>query len=180
MTLAPRVAGGFAPARFLGTWYILASNYGFWKARIHPSVTYGALPGDTFSMSDRLSFEVRPMLGGGFRPAVLDGVDRESQEPGRFIWRGKGLLRIIRSPWCVVAVGPEYDWAVTYFARSNVGTAPGVDIYARTPSLIPEKVRDILTELRADAITSGNERDLYQSNAPQVEAVLYLVPKVIE
>jgi aspartyl-tRNA(Asn)/glutamyl-tRNA(Gln) amidotransferase subunit C len=34
--------------------------------------------------------------------------------------------------------------------------------------------------LRADAITSGNERDLYQRNAPQVEAGLYLVPKVIE
>lgn len=34
--------------------------------------------------------------------------------------------------------------------------------------------------LRADAITSGNERDLYQRNAPQVEGGLYLVPKVIE
>jgi aspartyl-tRNA(Asn)/glutamyl-tRNA(Gln) amidotransferase subunit C len=34
--------------------------------------------------------------------------------------------------------------------------------------------------LRADEITSGNQRDLYQRNAPQVEAGLYLVPKVIE
>jgi aspartyl-tRNA(Asn)/glutamyl-tRNA(Gln) amidotransferase subunit C len=34
--------------------------------------------------------------------------------------------------------------------------------------------------LREDAITSGNDRDLYQRNAPQVEAGLYLVPKVIE
>jgi aspartyl-tRNA(Asn)/glutamyl-tRNA(Gln) amidotransferase subunit C len=34
--------------------------------------------------------------------------------------------------------------------------------------------------LREDAITSGNGRDLYQRNAPQVEAGLYLVPKVIE
>lgn len=34
--------------------------------------------------------------------------------------------------------------------------------------------------LREDAITSGNERDLYQRNAPQVEAGLYLVPRVIE
>ena len=30
--------------------------------------------------------------------------------------------------------------------------------------------------LREDVITSGNERDLYQRNAPQVEAGLYLVP----
>ena len=34
--------------------------------------------------------------------------------------------------------------------------------------------------LREDVITSGNERDLYQRNAPQVDAGLYLVPKVIE
>jgi len=34
--------------------------------------------------------------------------------------------------------------------------------------------------LREDAVTSGNARDAYQLNAPQVEAGLYLVPKVIE
>lgn len=34
--------------------------------------------------------------------------------------------------------------------------------------------------LREDAVTSGNERDLYQRNAPQVDGGLYLVPKVIE
>ena len=34
--------------------------------------------------------------------------------------------------------------------------------------------------LRPDEISSGNERELYQRNAPQVEAGLYLVPKVIE
>jgi len=34
--------------------------------------------------------------------------------------------------------------------------------------------------LRPDLITSGNERDLYQRNAPQVESGLYLVPRVIE
>jgi aspartyl-tRNA(Asn)/glutamyl-tRNA(Gln) amidotransferase subunit C len=34
--------------------------------------------------------------------------------------------------------------------------------------------------LRADEISSGNSRDLYQRNAPQVEAGLYLVPRVIE
>jgi aspartyl-tRNA(Asn)/glutamyl-tRNA(Gln) amidotransferase subunit C len=34
--------------------------------------------------------------------------------------------------------------------------------------------------LRADEATSPNQRDLYQRNAPQVEAGLYLVPKVIE
>ncbi|MFO7324564.1 MAG: Asp-tRNA(Asn)/Glu-tRNA(Gln) amidotransferase subunit GatC [Pseudomonadota bacterium] len=34
--------------------------------------------------------------------------------------------------------------------------------------------------LRADEVTSVIDRDLFQRNAPQVEAGLYLVPKVIE
>ncbi len=34
--------------------------------------------------------------------------------------------------------------------------------------------------LRVDEVTSGNSRELNQRNAPQVEAGLYLVPKVIE
>jgi aspartyl-tRNA(Asn)/glutamyl-tRNA(Gln) amidotransferase subunit C len=34
--------------------------------------------------------------------------------------------------------------------------------------------------LRADAVTERDQREVYQSNAPQVEAGLYLVPRVIE
>jgi aspartyl-tRNA(Asn)/glutamyl-tRNA(Gln) amidotransferase subunit C len=34
--------------------------------------------------------------------------------------------------------------------------------------------------LRADQVTSSNEREENQKNAPSVEAGLYLVPKVIE
>jgi aspartyl-tRNA(Asn)/glutamyl-tRNA(Gln) amidotransferase subunit C len=34
--------------------------------------------------------------------------------------------------------------------------------------------------LRADAVTETDKHQLYQTNAPQVEASLYLVPRVIE
>ncbi len=34
--------------------------------------------------------------------------------------------------------------------------------------------------LRADAVSEANRRETYQHNAPQIEAGLYLVPKVIE
>ena len=34
--------------------------------------------------------------------------------------------------------------------------------------------------LRSDAVTEQDHRELYQENAPQVAASLYLVPKVIE
>ncbi len=39
---------------------------------------------------------------------------------------------------------------------------------------------DAAQRLRADAVTEIDQRKLFQSIAPQVEAGLYLVPKVIE
>jgi len=40
--------------------------------------------------------------------------------------------------------------------------------------------QDVSQRLREDAITETNQRELFQSIAPQVEAGLYLVPQVIE
>lgn len=39
---------------------------------------------------------------------------------------------------------------------------------------------DQTQRLREDLVTESNRRELFQSIAPQVEAGLYLVPKVIE
>jgi aspartyl-tRNA(Asn)/glutamyl-tRNA(Gln) amidotransferase subunit C len=39
---------------------------------------------------------------------------------------------------------------------------------------------DMIQRLREDAVTEQVDRELYQQNAPQVEAGLYLVPKVVD
>jgi aspartyl-tRNA(Asn)/glutamyl-tRNA(Gln) amidotransferase subunit C len=40
--------------------------------------------------------------------------------------------------------------------------------------------QDVMLRLRADTVTEADQHQLFQSIAPQVEADLYLVPKVIE
>lgn len=40
--------------------------------------------------------------------------------------------------------------------------------------------QDVMQRLRADVVTEIDQRELFQSIAPKVEAGLYLVPKVIE
>ncbi len=40
--------------------------------------------------------------------------------------------------------------------------------------------QDVSQRLREDAVTETNQRELFQSIAPQVECGLYLVPQVIE
>jgi aspartyl-tRNA(Asn)/glutamyl-tRNA(Gln) amidotransferase subunit C len=39
---------------------------------------------------------------------------------------------------------------------------------------------DVVQRLREDTVTESDQRELFQAIAPQVEAGLYLVPKVIE
>ncbi len=52
-----------------------------------------------------------------------------------------------------------------------------VDTGGVTPMAHP---LDATQRLRKDAVTEENQRELFQSTAPQVDAGLYLVPKVIE
>ena len=40
--------------------------------------------------------------------------------------------------------------------------------------------QDVMLRLREDGVTRSDQRALFQAIAPQVEAGLYLVPKVIE
>ena len=40
--------------------------------------------------------------------------------------------------------------------------------------------QDTSQRLRADVVSECDQRDLFQANAPEVEAGLYLVPQVIE
>jgi aspartyl-tRNA(Asn)/glutamyl-tRNA(Gln) amidotransferase subunit C len=59
-----------------------------------------------------------------------------------------------------------------------VGQLEAADTAAVTPMAHP--LTGQVQRLRPDEVSSGNQRDLYQRNAPQVEAGLYLVPRVIE
>ena len=154
----PSAAPGFDPDRFLGTWHIIVTNYGYWRSRTNPTVTYEPLSGPQRTWRDTLRFRKRGLLGE--KAGALGGVDVEL-EPGRFLWRGDGLLRVIKSPWWVLIVDPGYTWAVTYFARSNVGTAPGMDVYGRRPDLEPALMDDILAQVRAHPFLAGRAEGLF-------------------
>ncbi len=50
-----------------------------------------------------------------------------------------------------------------------------------TSGIVPmSHAQDVNQRLRKDEVTESNQRELFQSIAPQVEAGLYLVPQVIE
>ena len=50
-----------------------------------------------------------------------------------------------------------------------------------TAGIVPmSHAQDVTQRLREDKVTEADQRELFQSVAPQVEAGLYLVPQVIE
>ena len=58
-----------------------------------------------------------------------------------------------------------------------IGEMQAVDVSTIEPM---SHAQDVVQRLRDDAVTEGDQRERFQAVAPQVEAGLYLVPKVIE
>jgi aspartyl-tRNA(Asn)/glutamyl-tRNA(Gln) amidotransferase subunit C len=58
-----------------------------------------------------------------------------------------------------------------------IGEMEAVDVSAIEPM---SHAQDVVQRLRDDVVTESNQREQFQAVAPQVEAGLYLVPKVIE
>jgi aspartyl-tRNA(Asn)/glutamyl-tRNA(Gln) amidotransferase subunit C len=59
-----------------------------------------------------------------------------------------------------------------------VGALDRIDTKSVNPMAHP--LPGLSQRLRPDAVTEQDQHELYQQNAPQVAAGLYLVPKVIE
>ncbi len=117
--------------RFSGRWYVTLTNYDFWKPpRANTTIHYEIIDQQAWKLRDIVSYTSRESRE---REQII-GVDL--QDPtlaGHFQWRGDQLLHMIVSHWFVVALDPEYRWAVTYFGDSNVGTGSGIDVYVREP-----------------------------------------------
>lgn len=58
-----------------------------------------------------------------------------------------------------------------------IGQMEAVDVDGVAPMA---HAQDVVLRLREDAVTEADQHALFQTVAPQVEASLYLVPKVIE
>lgn len=65
---------------------------------------------------------------------TITGVDR-ARPDGRMVWRGSGVLALLRSRWEVT--GLDSDIAAIRFQRSLV-TPAGVDLLVREGAAVPE------------------------------------------
>ena len=85
---------------------------------------------------------------------------------------------------------------IAHLARLEIDAAAATDVHRKLEAIFAminelqavdtegvepmSHAQDVVVRLREDVVSEGDQHELFQSIAPQVEAGLYLVPKVIE
>jgi hypothetical protein len=125
-------------ARLLpGDWNVAATNLGYWLSgkRSKPTLSYELLSSNPVTFTDVVSFAT----AAGESKSIV-GVDRFA---GRgFVWRGKGLLRVVTSRWAVSGANDEGSVLVIKYDKT-VLTSSGIDVIVRSGVVVPE-VRSIV------------------------------------
>lgn len=134
----------------IGTWFICSTNFPMWLKgdKTNPTFTYAAAgrKRDTKVLLD----EVRYVKKG--KTKTLTGFDYQDKiESTTFVWRGKGLLSLVRSKWKVVLQDPDGQWAVIWFSKT-LFTPEGVDIISRTPHLSATSLNQIKSLMAGHAL----------------------------
>lgn len=82
------------------------------------------------------------------------------------------LARLNLSEEDIATYTPQLGHILDFVEQMNKTDTAGIEPIAHS--------FDVSQRMRADTVTEENLRDKFQKIAPQVEAGLYLVPKVIE
>ena len=82
------------------------------------------------------------------------------------------LARLELSPDEVGRTGDQLNGILAFIEQLQAVDTHGVVPMAHA--------MDVVQRLRADVVTESDRRDAFQATAPETEAGLYLVPKVIE
>jgi hypothetical protein len=129
-----------------GTWYIVETNFPMWLKgnKLNPTLNYTITEKDGREV---LLDEVIYTQNG--KTKSITGYDYPDGANG-YIWRGKGLLSLLKSEWEIVFADPLGHWAVSWFEKT-LFTPEGIDIISRTPTLPQQTIDDIKRLMIADS-----------------------------
>ncbi|GAB4022943.1 lipocalin/fatty-acid binding family protein [Spirosoma koreense] len=131
----------------VGTWFICSTSFPMWLKgdKTSPTFTYSVT--QQKGQANVLLDEVKYVQKG--QPKTLTGFDYpDPKDDSAFVWRGKGLLSLVRSHWKVALQDPNGQWAVIWFS-GTLFTREGVDIISRQPQL-PDELLNHIKSLMAD------------------------------
>ncbi|PRQ01126.1 hypothetical protein [Enhygromyxa salina] len=151
----PDPAADIDPRRLVGAWYVLVSNYGFWRGSTHPRIDYDLLtPGEDgrARLLESRRFRAPDLLGRARARLVVQAC--RAGRPGELFSRGTGLRWGSRHRSIVVLADSGYRWTVVWYTRSNFGASQGLSIHTRDPWISQALLDRILARVRAHPFSS--------------------------
>jgi hypothetical protein len=141
----------------IGTWLVCSSNFPMWTKgnKTDPAFTYGLITKKDGSeaLSDQVSYTRNK------KTKFIKGVDHPvKKDSAAFVWRGKGLLSLLKSSWRVALLDPAHQWAVVYFSKTAF-TPEGVDIISRQ-KLPEEIINNIRSKMLRDPLLAKHVSSL--------------------
>lgn len=98
----------------------------------------------------KLSDEVTYLKKG--KTKSIKGTDYQDKADSlQFVWKGKGLLRVLKSRWRIALMDPEGQWVVICFSKT-LFTPAGADIISRSKQLPQSTLEVIKTQMRKDPV----------------------------
>ncbi|MFN8344086.1 MAG: lipocalin family protein [Spirosomataceae bacterium] len=132
----------------VGTWFIHATNFPMWLKgdKVNPTFNYSLVAEREGVLLDEVKYRQN-----GKEKSIVGYDTQNSSDSSVFVWRGKGLLHLLKSEWKVALMDEAGQWAVIRFSKT-LFTPEGVDIISRSSSLSPATLEQIKTKMAQDTV----------------------------
>lgn len=134
----------------IGTWFINYTNFPMWTKgnKVEPTFTYTLIK--TSDNSELLFDEVKYKKKN--KTHSIKGYDHPNKSDATtFIWKGKGILCLLKSKWKVALKDEGGEWAVIYFSKTAF-TPKGVDIISKNKTLSEKQFVEIKVLMLQDSL----------------------------
>lgn len=136
----------------VGTWFICYSNFPMWLKgdKTEPTFNYTI----TTRKGEKVLLDEVKYLKNK-RQKTITGYDyQDEKDSTAFVWRGKGILGLLKSEWRVALLDPNGQWAVIAFSKT-LFTPAGVDIISRKPEISESTLQEIKQLMERDEELRG-------------------------
>ena len=115
-----------------GTWNVRSTNFPMWltRERTSPRFTYSLVSESPLVLRDDVSYRTADDV----EKHVL-GTDKWAHDG--FVWRGKGLRKLVTSRWSISGMNEEGTVLAVRFQKS-LGSPAGIDILSREGVAVDE------------------------------------------
>lgn len=125
-----------------GKWFINQSNFPMWTKgkKTNPTFNYKKAEADQkWVLMDEVQYNKKD------KSKTIRGIDYpKNEENTTFVWRGHGILRLLKSKWEIIYYDNTNQYMIIHFRRT-LFTPEGYDVVSRSKTLSGD-LKSIITE----------------------------------